>query len=480
MKKHNLFKVVGIAILVTVLLTWLLPITYYQYDIVTGARSQVGLFDLFKYPSESLKYFGDIALYILAIGGFYGVLHKINAYQNLIDNISKKMIGKESIILIVIMALLAIFTSVCGASMGLLIIVPFIVSLVLAMGYDKITAALVTVGSISVGLLGTTISSTYISDGYNTTIQNGMGVVNAILSTKATSQIIAKIVLLVIGLVLLIVNTLLHIKKNPKSDAALLKGKEAKKENSKNNDQCSKTWPIVLIVDLIFVVSMLSLMSWTSVLKVNWFSKATNAVLSAKIFKFPIFGKILGTVPAFENWTLTEIGILLLIGSFILSIIYKVKFNEYIESIVVGARKALKPAVLTVLIYVVLVIVSYNPITLTITKPLLKLGTGLNVFTMSLVSIIASVFNVDLGYAASSVLPYATQLITDTKLYPTIALIWQATYGFVTLVAPTSVILISILSYLDIPYGKWLKSNWKLILEILALCLLTFTVLILI
>ena len=93
MIKHNLFKVVGIAILVTVLLTWLLPITYYQYDIVTGARSQVGLFDLFKYPSESLKYFGDIALYILAIGGFYGVLHKINAYQKLIDNISKKMVG---------------------------------------------------------------------------------------------------------------------------------------------------------------------------------------------------------------------------------------------------------------------------------------------------------------------------------------------------------------------------------------------------
>ena len=52
MKKHNLFKVVGITILVTVLLTWILPTTYYQYSLVSdGTRSQVGLFYT-KYGQE--------------------------------------------------------------------------------------------------------------------------------------------------------------------------------------------------------------------------------------------------------------------------------------------------------------------------------------------------------------------------------------------------------------------------------------------
>ena len=78
MKKHNLFKVVGITILVTVLLTWILPTTYYQYSLVSdGTRSQVGLFDLFNYPVTALSYFGYIAFFVLAIGAFYGILNSI-------------------------------------------------------------------------------------------------------------------------------------------------------------------------------------------------------------------------------------------------------------------------------------------------------------------------------------------------------------------------------------------------------------------
>ena len=475
MKKHNLFKVVGISILVVVLLTWILPTTYYSYGLVSdGTRSQVGLFDLLNYPKVSLSYFGNIAIYILTIGGFYGVLHKIGAYRSLLDKIAKKLKGKEKIVLSIIMILLAVFTSVCGASLGLLIIVPFIISLILLMGYDKVTAAMVTVGSIAVGLIGTTVSSTYVTDSYSLVAQNGMGIVNAILGTQATDQIIAKIILLVLGLALLIFNTLRHAGKNhnPK--------KLEEEYLPKVTDKKSKTWPLVLIFDLIFVIAMLSLTSWSSVFKLDWFTTATDAIKNFKIGGFAIFGKLLGSVGAFEQWTVIEIGVLLVIGSIILSLIYKVKFNDYFDNIIEGAKKAIKPAVLIILIYVVLVIVSNHPITLTIVKPLLTLTKGLNAFTMSLSAFIASVLNVDMYYAASSVLPYVTELITDTSLSPIIALIWQAIYGFSTLLAPTSIILIAILSYLDIPYGKWLKSNWKLILEILALCLIVFTIVILV
>ena len=108
------------------------------------------------------------------------------------------------------------------------------------------------------------------------------------------------------------------------------------------------------------------------------------------------------------------------------------------------------------------------------------MGNGLNVFTMSLAALISSIFNVDLYYAASGVLPYAITLLTDSSVYSIIAVIWQAIYGLTTLFAPTSIILIAIISYLDIPYGKWLKSNWKLILELLALCLILFTIILMI
>ena len=50
-------------------------------------------------------------------------------------------------------------------------------------------------------------------------------------------------------------------------------------------------------------------------------------------------------------------------------------------------------------------------------------------------------------------------------------------YGLTMLVAPTSVILMGILTYLDIPYTKWLKTVWKLVLELLAVLLVVFIIL---
>ncbi len=92
MKKYNIFKVVGITILVAFLLTWIVPSTTFNYGKLASdwTRSQVGLFNLFTYPVESMTYFGNVILYIIAIGGFYGILHKIGAYRSILDKLSKK------------------------------------------------------------------------------------------------------------------------------------------------------------------------------------------------------------------------------------------------------------------------------------------------------------------------------------------------------------------------------------------------------
>ena len=47
------------------------------------------------------------------------------------------------------------------------------------------------------------------------------------------------------------------------------------------------------------------------------------------------------------------------------------------------------------------------------------------------------------------------------------------------LVAPTSLVLVTVLSYLDISYKSWLKSIWKLLVEIFVVLLIIFTILVL-
>ena len=71
--------------------------------------------------------FGYIPLYILAVGGFYGVLYKTNGYRNLLDKIVDKYSGNEWIFLTIIMILFAVITSVAGLSLGLFFMFPFVI-----------------------------------------------------------------------------------------------------------------------------------------------------------------------------------------------------------------------------------------------------------------------------------------------------------------------------------------------------------------
>jgi len=58
-----------------------------------------------------------------------------------------------------------------------------------------------------------------------------------------------------------------------------------------------------------------------------------------------------------------------------------------------------------------------------------------------------------------------------------VAVIFQAMYGLTMLVAPTSLILMGTLSYLDVSYKNWWKAIWKLFVELLVILLIIFTIL---
>lgn len=468
MKKHNLFKVVMITIAVTVLLTWLLPETYYNNQgLVEAEREQVGIFTLMSYVGIAIQYFSHIGIYVLSVGGLYGVLHNISGYRNLIDKVTKGFKGREWLFMSIVMVIFAICSSMAGMSLPLIFMFPFVISVILAMGYDKITAALVTVGSVSVGLIGSVFSA---NDTYG---------IDIVLGTAANKDVWLKIIVLVVCLALLIFNTLRHASKNKVNEVKALTTAGYIPESKDKNE---KYWPVVVIMDLVFIILILAFISW-SLFDITWFDKLLKNITTYEIGGFAIFGKILGLSNAFGSWTLNEASIIIIIASLLLSFIYGIKFDQYVKGFMDGGKRALKAAVLAILVYVVLVIVTYVPVMLTIFKPILELTKSLNVFTMSLVSLISSTFFVELYYAATNVLPYATGVLyttLNTSEITIVSVIFQSMYGLATLIAPTSVILLVTLSYLHIPYGKWLKSNWKLIVELLVLLLAIFLILTLI
>lgn len=517
MKKHNAFKVILITLAAFLLLSWILPVAVFQTSYQEQGRVQMGLFDIFSYQTTALSYFGQLALFVLVIGGFYGVVSKTGAYRRMLDAIVKKFKGKEGIALSIIMVLFAVITSMCGLQMGLLIFFPLVISLVLMMGYSKLAAIAVTVGSVLVGMMGTTFASSTIV------------ALTQYLSLEITDAIWAKVIILVLGLVILIINVLKF-------------GKKENKKVAEDKDDfipvavkghAKKVWPLVVILDLILLVMILSFISWNSAFGISLFDEITSSItgfklpafvplllllilvnvlllikkkykptiivdgVSAVIFvaciliagwkavsgalmeDFTIFGKLLGTISSFGNWSIGELCTVLLLGSILLKFAYKIKFDDAMDAFIAGAKKALLPAVLIVLIYSGLVITTYHPFQLVIYKAILGITKGFNVFTTGLVAILAALFNVEPTYAFQSVVPFLASIVSEKELYPIIGVIFQSLYAVVMLVAPTSVLLMVSLSYLKVSYKDWMKYIWKILLEFIVILFVIFTILML-
>ena len=490
----------------------------------------MGLFDLFSYPLTSLSYFGYIALYLILVGGFYGILYKIPAYRAFLDKIVEKAKGKEKIALSVMVVVIALLVSICGAQIGYALFVPFVVALVLLMGYDKVVAGFVTVGSISAGLIGNTYATS------NSSILTGA------FGLDSDFQIGVRFVLLLVAVVLVIFNMLMYIKRNSagvKIEKKTVKKVEekvvekkveapkaapAKKNNSKSSKNTGKksakkssksrrsdnkaalkdediivvkesdmkeeilpaavgghhrVWPFVLTFSLLFILFVLAFLPWGA-WGVKAFDTATTSVTNFELFGFPLFAKLLGSINSFGNWSITDLFLPMALVVLLLALIYKVKMEEVFDGFVAGAKKALGPAVIVILLYTILVLVTYHPFQLPIYKAILGLAKGFNIATTVIVAILCGLFNSDIAYSFQSVVPYFTSVVTDGVDNGLAAIIFQAMYGLTMLVAPTSLVLMATLSYLQVSFKEWFKSVWRLLLELFVILLIVFIILALI
>ena len=160
MKKNNLFKAVGIVILAYILITWLVPVIYNIAGVEGDVEYQIGLTSLLAVVTETFSGFGGTILYILLVGAFYGVLKSVGAYDKILDLLASKAKGREKLFLVITIVAMAIISSISGLDLGLLIVYPFLISLIIKVGYDKLVALSATVGSTVVGMYGATFAST--------------------------------------------------------------------------------------------------------------------------------------------------------------------------------------------------------------------------------------------------------------------------------------------------------------------------------
>lgn len=467
MKKNNTLKVLLIAILFTYLLTWILPITYFNNGLQTDVRYPAGLFDIFNYPTLTLYYFGSTAIYLLAVGAFYEVFNKTGVFKRVVDKIVKLFKGKEIIFFITIVALLSVMVAFCGFGYELIFLLPFVTAIILSLGYDKITVATTFIGSITVGFVGSLFA------------KNITGTYAETLAINYTDLIWFRLGLLIVGIALLVLNIVLRIRKKEikkNDDKELL---PEKVEIKTKKGKVKKSWPVIVIFDLIVLLMIMGMLNFKGAFNISVFETFHQNVMSFAIKDYTLFAKILGSTmqnASLGAWSTTEFTTIMILATIVLAIIYRIKLDDLFADYKDGARKFAMSAFLMVITYTVLITTSNHPIVLTIIKPLMSITNGFNSVTLSVSMFIASIFNIDAYYTASAMLPYVTSIITDTSVYPLVGFICQVMQGIALLIAPTSIVLLGVISYLKINYTEWIKNIWKFCLELFLVAFILFII----
>ena len=278
MKKNGLLKVIFGVFALVILLTFIIPTT-------SGERSYLGIGQFVMNIIQSLAFFTDPVLLIIVIGGFYGVLNKTDGYKKILDKIALKYKDNRNFIIFIILAF-ALVAALSGISLPLLVFVPFVVSIILLMGYDKLVALSSTIGAILVGLLGGLFNN-FIDPSYGsvTTMELSLGL-------ESGANLLYKILLLILAVGILVLYVLKHIKnvKDKKVKYDIKDDSDILITEVKGSYKNIKTWPIVTAFVIMFVILILGLVPWNSLFEIELFNNLHTWITGLAIPEFKLFG----------------------------------------------------------------------------------------------------------------------------------------------------------------------------------------------
>lgn len=463
-KKYDLAKWITLFILVSIALTWIFSYGYYNgTEFMDYGMNQQGITDIPNLLYYSINFAGDKIIFLLALGAFYAVLSKSNSYKKLVTKIAEMFKGKEITFTLIASLLFTAMASLFSQSFIALIFVPFVISIILSMKLDKLTAFCVTFGSILIGTLGITYGG------------EGAYWFNYYVQASVTTGILYRLVVLVVAFILFNFFTVMHAKKVLKDKK--LNEIEADPFKVENVDKKAKTWPIIVLFFLLLILMILGYIGWESNYGITCFKTFHEWLLGLKIGDFEVFKVILGTLAkdaAFGAWNLFHASVLLLVLSIVVALVSRISLNDFIASFGEGFKKMAKPLALFIGTYMVMVAAYMSPFVPTITNTIFSHIESFNPYLVTFDALLANTFHVDFGFTGYVVATYFTSAFGANL--EVIHTIFTTMYGFVGLCIPTSAILLIGLSYLDIDYKTWIKYIWMFIVAILVILLILFTI----
>lgn len=482
-KKHHFhmpsaFTILFMLIVLIAILTWIVPAGEYKINsagnMVSGTYHAVashpqGIWDVFMAPiigmigDKATTGAIDIALFILVIGGFLGVVNKTGALDDGIRAIVENSKGHEKRLIVILIIIFAIGGSTYGMGEETLAFFPLLVPIMIGVGYDSLVAAGVILLGTRVGDLASTVNP------FST------GVASGIIKISPGDGLGSRIILLIIVTTMTIIFVLRYadkIKKDP-TKSLVYNQRQADleyfdiKNISRKPKPLTKTQKNVLgVFALTFIIMIIGLVPWTSINKSWTFFESFTKWLT----HIPFLGDFLGAdMTALGNWYFNEITMLFLFMSVVIMFVGHIKENDFINAFMSGMSDLLSVAIIVAVARGIQVVMNNGKITGTI----LHWGEiSLSGMPKAAFIIVAFIFFIILSFLipSSSGLAAATMGIMGSLTHfahvegSVLVTSYQAATGLITAVTPTAGMLVGALALSRIPITIYWKWVYKFIL----------------
>lgn len=427
-------------------------------------RNGQGVWQIITSPVDGFYDAVDIALFVLIIGGFIGIVMQTGALDAGIAKLLERFKGRENLLIPVLM----IFFSLGGTSFGMaeetIAFYPLIIPIILAAGYDVATAVMIVLLGAGCGVLGSTVNPFAIGTA-----------TGAVENLSLGSGIVLRFILLIAVEGFAIFYTMRYaatVKKDPsKSKVADLHEEHMQHflHNKKGNGELKimkGQGTVLTMFALTFVVMIISIMPWSD-FGVEIFDKFNSA-----LGEIPVLGQfIVGTSgsSALGTWWFGEMTTLFLVSSVIIALYAKSKDlldgkNPY-SVFVDGSRDLLGVAIIVGLSRGIKIVMSAGNMSDTLlfygSDVLGSLGKVpfviLNyIFYIPMAILIPSTSGLA-GATMPIMGPMGNLIVGDTLGANLVITGFSAASGIVNLITPTSGVVMGALMLGKLPYDRWIK-----------------------
>jgi uncharacterized ion transporter superfamily protein YfcC len=443
----------------------------------------------------------DIIVFILLIGGAFWIMNSskaidvsIIAFLNFAKRLEKhkffRVVGVNNIIITLIMTIFSIFGSVFGMAEETIAFIIIFVPLAISMGYDSIVGICMCFFGAGLGFAGATLNPF--------TIGIAQGLSDLPLFSGLSYRIFCWFIITSIGIAF-VLRYASKIKKNPLKSVMYELDEVWRKSRVENVAQVEYQTPAAAWVTWIILMGVMVVCSIRYPMTIMVFGKAKITIpiipmltglfaaggyislrksvhfFILNIFIFTILYLIVGVMG--YHWYILEIATLFFVMGITSGVAMSYSANKITELFLAGVKDILSAAMVVGLAGGIIIILQngkvIDPMLHGIAGSMQDVGKFGSLSIMygiqTLINVIITSGSAKAALTMPIMAPFS-DLINVSRQATVMA--YQLGDGFTNLITPTSATLVGVLGVAKIPFEKWVKWAWPLILFLIVVGLL--------